>query len=74
MLVALFDDPEGAGPHVVLTRRSPRLASHTHEVSFPGGRHDPDDADLWATALREAKEEIGLDPVSYTHLTLPPKA
>ena len=62
MLVALFDDPEGAGPHVVLTRRSPRLASHTHEVSFPGGRHDPDDADLWATALREAKEEIDLDP------------
>ena len=62
VLVALFDDPEGTGPHVVLTRRSPRRASHTHEVSFPGGRHDPDDADLWATALREAKEEIGLDP------------
>ncbi len=59
MLVALYDD---GGPHLVLTRRSPRLNSHTHEVSFPGGRRDPDDADLWATALREAHEETGLDP------------
>ena len=62
VLVALYEDPEGGGPHVVLTRRSPRLASHSHEVSFPGGRRDPGDPDLWATALREATEEIGLDP------------
>jgi 8-oxo-dGTP pyrophosphatase MutT (NUDIX family) len=62
VLVALYDDPEGGGPHVVLTRRSSRLASHSHEVSFPGGRRDPGDPDLWATALREANEEIGLDP------------
>ena len=64
VLVALYDDPAGGGPHVVLTRRSPHLASHTHEVSFPGGRHDPTDPDLWATALREAEEETGLDPSS----------
>ncbi len=64
VLVALYDDPAAGGPHVVLTRRSPRLASHTHEVSFPGGRHDPTDSDLWATALREAEEEIGLDSFS----------
>ena len=62
VLVALYDDPAGGGPHVVLTRRSPSLASHAHEVSFPGGRRDPGDPDLWATALREAAEEIGLDP------------
>ena len=62
VLVALYDDPAGGGPHVVLTRRSPSLASHSHEVSFPGGRRDPGDPDLWATALREAAEEIGLDP------------
>ena len=62
VLVALYDDPGSGGPHVVLTRRSPRLASHSHEVSFPGGRHDEGDPDLWETALREATEEIGLDP------------
>mgnify|MGYP006091897615 FL=1 len=62
VLVALYDDPAGGGPHVVLTRRSPSLTSHSHEVSFPGGRRDPGDPDLWATALREATEEIGLDP------------
>jgi len=48
---------------VVLTRRSPRLRSHSHEVSFPGGGHDPVVTDHWATALREAEEEIGLDPM-----------
>ena len=61
VLVALYDDPVD-GAHVVLTRRASHLTSHTHEVSFPGGRHDPDDADLWATALREAAEEVALDP------------
>ena len=61
VLIAIYDDD---GPHVVLTRRSPRLASHSHEVSFPGGRHDPDDSDLWATALREAHEETALDPTT----------
>lgn len=49
---------------VVLTRRSWALRSHTGEVSFPGGAHDPDDPDLWATACREAHEEIGLDPAT----------
>lgn len=47
--------------HVVLTRRSPHLRSHTHEVSFPGGRIDPEDIDEWDTALREAEEEVALD-------------
>jgi 8-oxo-dGTP pyrophosphatase MutT (NUDIX family) len=47
--------------HVVLTRRTWDLRSHQGEVSFPGGRQDDGDADLWATALRESREEIALD-------------
>jgi 8-oxo-dGTP pyrophosphatase MutT (NUDIX family) len=50
------------GLHVVLTRRHADLALHGGEISFPGGRPDPGDADLPATALREAHEEIGLAP------------
>jgi 8-oxo-dGTP pyrophosphatase MutT (NUDIX family) len=47
--------------YVVLTRRTWTLSSHQGEVSFPGGRQDSSDADLWQTALREAREEIALD-------------
>jgi 8-oxo-dGTP pyrophosphatase MutT (NUDIX family) len=54
--------------HVVLTRRAQHLRSHRGEVSFPGGGQEPDDADLWATALREAHEEVALDPRSVTRI------
>ncbi|MDQ6606054.1 MAG: CoA pyrophosphatase [Actinomycetota bacterium] len=46
--------------HAVFTRRRDDLRRHPGEISFPGGRHDESDADLTATALREAEEEIGL--------------
>jgi len=46
----------------VFTRRREDMRRHPGEISFPGGRHDDADADLPATALREACEEIGLDP------------
>ncbi|MDZ7674340.1 MAG: CoA pyrophosphatase [Acidimicrobiales bacterium] len=60
VLVPLYED---AGQvHVVLTRRSWQLRSHTGEVSFPGGRREAGDVDLWETATREAMEEIALDP------------
>lgn len=49
-------------PVLVLTRRASHLRNHPREVAFPGGRREPADADLWATALREASEEIGLPP------------
>jgi 8-oxo-dGTP pyrophosphatase MutT (NUDIX family) len=49
-----------AGPTVLLTRRSPNLADHAGQISFPGGRLEPEDPDAVAAALREAAEEIGL--------------
>jgi 8-oxo-dGTP pyrophosphatase MutT (NUDIX family) len=59
VLAPLYED---AGElFVVLTRRTWNLRSHQGEVSFPGGRHDDTDPDLWETALRESREEIALD-------------
>jgi 8-oxo-dGTP pyrophosphatase MutT (NUDIX family) len=50
------------GITVLLTQRADHLNDHAGQVSFPGGRHEPFDADATATALREAQEEVGLDP------------
>jgi len=47
---------------LILTRRTEHLAHHAGEISFPGGSVDPQDADDWATALRETHEEIGVEP------------
>ncbi len=46
--------------HAVFTKRRDDLRRHPGEISFPGGRYDEGEADLTATALREAEEEIGL--------------
>jgi len=59
-VLCLLYESEGE-PHVVLTRRSPRMRLHAHEIAFPGGRKDDTDPDLWATAVREAEEEVALD-------------
>jgi 8-oxo-dGTP pyrophosphatase MutT (NUDIX family) len=48
--------------HVVYIRRSDRVESHRGQVAFPGGRVDPGDLTLLDAALREAREEVGLDP------------
>ena len=62
MLVLVFPDEDGDA-RLVLTERVDRGGHHSGEVSFPGGSAEAGDADLVATALREAAEEVGLDPV-----------
>lgn len=47
---------------VLLTERTQHLSSHSGQVAFPGGKADAQDGDATATALREAHEEVGLDP------------
>jgi 8-oxo-dGTP pyrophosphatase MutT (NUDIX family) len=60
VLVPLFARAATGEAGLVLTRRRADLRRHAGEISFPGGRKDVEDADLQATALREAEEEIGL--------------
>jgi 8-oxo-dGTP pyrophosphatase MutT (NUDIX family) len=60
VLVALVDRPEGLS--VLLTQRASQLVNHAAQISFPGGRLEETDADVAGAAVREAQEEIGLDP------------
>lgn len=59
VLIPVIAEPEGA--RVLMTRRSDNLASHTGQIAFPGGRLDPGETAVDA-ALREAFEEVALDP------------
>jgi 8-oxo-dGTP pyrophosphatase MutT (NUDIX family) len=58
VLVPLVNRPQGL--QVLLTQRSAGLPDHPGQISFPGGRVEPEDASIAAAALREATEEVGL--------------
>ncbi|KAF3448061.1 hypothetical protein FNV43_RR08769 [Rhamnella rubrinervis] len=66
VLICLFEGSQGE-LRVILTKRSMNLASHPGDVALPGGKMEETDEDDTATALREAMEEIGLDP-SLVHV------
>jgi 8-oxo-dGTP pyrophosphatase MutT (NUDIX family) len=64
VLIPLVDRPSGLT--VLLTQRASHLTNHAGQVSFPGGRIESSDAGPLAAALREAHEEIGLEPSKVT--------
>lgn len=61
-VLMLFWPGSGSGVEVIFTRRPEHMPSHPGQVSFPGGKQDPGDASIVETALREAQEELGIDP------------
>jgi 8-oxo-dGTP pyrophosphatase MutT (NUDIX family) len=72
VLILLGEQPE-TGPDVLIVQRAVTLRNHAGQPAFPGGAADPTDADAEATALREAAEEVGLDPTSTTTVALLPR-
>nr|MDT0662629.1 CoA pyrophosphatase [Micromonospora sp. DSM 115978] len=72
VLVLLGEDPD-EGTDVLILQRAATLRNHAGQPAFPGGVAEEGDADAAATALREANEEVGLDPASVTVLAQLPK-
>jgi 8-oxo-dGTP pyrophosphatase MutT (NUDIX family) len=67
VLVLLGEERPG-GPDILVLQRAASMRNHAGQPAFPGGAADAGDADAAATALREAHEEVGLDPSSATVL------
>lgn len=61
ILVPVTDNENN--PEMIFTLRSSNLKTHRGQVSYPGGKRDPEDSSLVATALRETHEEIGSPPI-----------
>lgn len=61
-VLGLLAESEGPDPRLVLIERSGTLRSHAGQLAFPGGKPEPEDRDLVATALRETHEEVSLAP------------
>jgi 8-oxo-dGTP pyrophosphatase MutT (NUDIX family) len=75
-VLALFGEDgmgPGTGPDVLLLRRADTLGAHPGQVAFPGGGAEPGDDGPVATALREAVEEVGVDPAGVRPVALLPK-
>lgn len=58
VLIPIFEN--GAGPHILLTKRTMTVKYHKGEISFPGGMYEEEDRDALTTAIRECDEEIGV--------------
>lgn len=72
VLAALYEDEDG-DLRIILIKRPETMPTHAGHIAFPGGRPDPEDDGPVATALREAQEEVGIDPRSVQVLGfLPP--
>lgn len=72
-VLVLLGEEEPGSPDVLILQRAATLRNHAGQPAFPGGAADPTDPTPAATALREAQEEVGLDPTSVTVLAELPR-
>lgn len=71
-VLVLFGEADSGEPDILLLQRAADMRNHAGQPAFPGGAADLGDVDPAATALREAKEEVGLDPTGVAVQTLLP--
>ncbi len=72
-VLVLFGEDESGEPDILLLQRAADMRNHAGQPAFPGGAADPGETDPIQTALREATEEVGLDPASVdVEMAMPP--